>query len=115
MSQKPDLHEMAAQYLATHPNDKSNSLVAKMNRRFGKKATMIAIQQAIDVQLMVDPGSYPELLSKWIYAIDAPPQERPSWAKRPVNPDPLNKPWRQNAVRPRRLYYDFYDQFFSEL
>lgn len=58
------IHQMAAQYLGSHPNDKSGSLVAGMNRKFGKKATIIAIHQAIDVQLMIDPGSYQELLSK---------------------------------------------------
>lgn len=53
------IQDLAMKHLFRHRNDKSGSIVAKMNRRFGATATNNAILEARKVLFMVDPG-HPE-------------------------------------------------------
>ena len=61
--QTPSLGELAFRHLSRHPNDKSNSILAKMHRTYGRDATQDAIKLAQDIQRMILPE--PEQVQKW--------------------------------------------------
>jgi hypothetical protein len=51
----PTIEDMAAEYFQSHPNDKSGRVLARMNRRFGRENTSIALVNMAKTIKMVDP------------------------------------------------------------
>lgn len=54
MKVPPTIEEMALKHISRHPNDKSEGMLSRMNRRFGRKATDEAIEKMIQAAKLMN-------------------------------------------------------------